>query len=162
MSKLNNSIAGLLAIFLSACGTPRPPLQLFEGESRSTAEISRIRVSDSQDYTGNRLSYDWISRVTSVDGRSTNGAGVIHVLPGKHKIKMSCEANPKYTEFQKVGNDEFEINLQPGQLYFPWCKKVVSGVITGQTRGALPGTTMSIEKAAFGRFSGYLDTRRVP
>jgi hypothetical protein len=134
---------------------------LFDGVPRPANEISRIIPRASEEYTRNLLSYDWISKVISVDGQSTITASSVQVLPGKHKIKMSCEAHPKYTGFPRVSENEFEVTLQPGQLYFPWCEKIVAGVIRGQTRGALPGSTMSTESFV-GRFSGYLDTRRVP
>lgn len=147
------------ASLLGACAS-QPPLRLYDGPERPLAEMAQIVKMDSYDATGNRLSYDWISRVDAVNGRSTNGHGRTLVPPGQYTVTMHCEVNPRLQSVWKGGRKEVVVNAKVGEVYYPWCDMQASLIRGPATAGAIAGTIVG--SVASGQAQPYLSTRRVP
>ncbi|MEI6039577.1 MAG: hypothetical protein WCQ52_07820 [Actinomycetes bacterium] len=138
------------AVVISGCSTV-PPERLYDGPERPNNEIVRIKSMDSFDSTGNRLSYDWISYVRTVDGKPIGKTGEIRVLPGKHRVGMYCELNPRLNGKFTSKPIEIDVELNAGNQYFPWCQ-----LNAGLTLVYSPNIAVS------GSYTPYLSTKKVP
>jgi hypothetical protein len=154
-------LALICLVALSGCSFT-PPAKLYEGPERPLADIARVKTQDSFEASGNRLSYDWISTVTSIDGKRLGKEGQIRLLPGKYRVGMQCEVNPRFNGKYKTRPVELEVALEAGKHYSPWCQlnaTVLSGPGAGLP-GAIPGTVVGT--VASGYVVPYLSTKDVP
>lgn len=147
------------AFVFSGCA-PMKPLQFYEGPELPGSKMVRIVHMDAYSATGNRLSYDWISYVVEVDGKSTEGYGISLLLPGKHKVKMVCEPHPKYEGRYSNPVREVVVEGKPGEYFYPWCS--MEATVVRESILPSPLTGRHIGSVAAGRMLPYLSTQRVP
>ena len=137
-----------------------PPKKMYEGPERPISELALVRTQDSFESSGNRVSYDWISTVKTVDGEPLGKEGQIRLLPGKYRIGMICDMNPKYQGRYKVRLVEMDVVLQAGKNYYPWCSLNATVINGSGLPGAIPGTIVGTVAAGYA--TPYLSTKPVP
>lgn len=137
------------------------PVKYYDGPELPREQEGWIQKWNSFDHTGNRLSYDWISQVISVDGRPIQKASWARLLPGEHTVKMVCEVHPRMQKIYHARVREFSFKVEANHRYYAWCS-LNATLVAGGGSGilAIPGTTVGDVRE--GDAIPFLDTRKVP
>jgi hypothetical protein len=101
---------------LTGCGTPTKMGKLYEGPNLPASAVATVVRMDSWARDGNLVSYDWIAYVNAVDGQKIGAFTRVQVAPGRHKLSLSCELNPKHKGYS-CKPTEFEITAEAGKTY---------------------------------------------
>lgn len=153
-------LAALLLAMFGGC-TVVHPVKYYEGAELPKEKEGWIKKWDSYEHTGNRVSYDWISHVISVDGKLIQNASWARLLPGDHKVKMMCEMHPRLQKIYHTPVREFDFKVEANRRYYPWCG-LTATLMSGSRYASpvIPGAIVGDVRE--GVASPYLDTKPVP
>lgn len=149
-----------LASILSACGTAPRLGKFYDGAEQPPAQLATLVHLDSYSAERNLVSYDWIARVTAVDGKALGGYTRVQVAPGRHTVTLSCEVNPRHTGYKNTSKI-LEVDVQAGKTYYPAGHMRETARTTSRVPGALPMSTMP-ESKSYGDCTPFLRDTKAP
>lgn len=153
-------ISPALALTLAGCAISfEPPQKFYDGPELPKAALAIVHVWDAWERSGDRVSFDWISRVEAVDGRATNGRWVA-LKPGSYTLTMSCQVNQnRYPGSAQRQPTPFKLTVRAGTHYYPWCKLAQTSVAT--TYIGNPGMPIAEERYTLSA-TPFMDTKGAP